>query len=188
TAGGTTGLVETPATRKRSGGHTMSQPDDVLDRIDATLNGRCACGCGRKLDPAGPSAWFAGERCQRRWERDQAHTGHNVRIPKPTRTPVIEDRERIAAALLWRRCCLCCWHLDAPVSERYAERMSTVGDGLRLDLPCSRCGIPYRDPTLICRVKPSTTPGWWQVSLMADSDGRLFKVSRVLSPGDLLED
>lgn len=32
-----------------------------------------ACGCGELLDPDGPSAWFAGEECQRRWHGRQAH-------------------------------------------------------------------------------------------------------------------
>jgi hypothetical protein len=41
---------------------------DALARIDAALEGRCACGCGAVLDPSGPSAWFASEACQRRWQ------------------------------------------------------------------------------------------------------------------------
>jgi hypothetical protein len=42
---------------------------DILDRIDTAIEGRCACGCGTQLDPNGPSAWFATESCQRRWNR-----------------------------------------------------------------------------------------------------------------------
>lgn len=45
---------------------------DALTAIDATLEQRCACGCGTELDPAGPSAWFAHERCQSRWRRQAA--------------------------------------------------------------------------------------------------------------------
>lgn len=37
---------------------------DLLDRIDATVDGLCACGCGQPLDPSGPSAWFTSEACQ----------------------------------------------------------------------------------------------------------------------------
>lgn len=42
----------------------------VLDAIDAAVGGLCVCGCGRKLDPNGPSAWFVEEWCQRAWQAD----------------------------------------------------------------------------------------------------------------------
>jgi hypothetical protein len=41
---------------------------DILERIDSAVDGRCACGCGRPLDPAGPSGWWATEECQYRWQ------------------------------------------------------------------------------------------------------------------------
>lgn len=44
---------------------------DILDRIDATIEQRCACGCGAALRPDGPSAYFARESCQDRWRLDQ---------------------------------------------------------------------------------------------------------------------
>jgi len=40
---------------------------DILGTIDATLDGRCACGCGSRLDPQGASMWFASEGCQERY-------------------------------------------------------------------------------------------------------------------------
>jgi hypothetical protein len=35
--------------------------NDILAAIDATLDGRCACGCGIPLDPHGPSGWYLNE-------------------------------------------------------------------------------------------------------------------------------
>lgn len=52
----------TPATRATP---------DALAAIDATVDGLCACGCGRRLDPAGPSGWFADAGCQ--WRYLQRH-------------------------------------------------------------------------------------------------------------------
>jgi hypothetical protein len=40
---------------------------DILERIDAAVAELCACGCGRTLDPDGPSAYYATPECQRRW-------------------------------------------------------------------------------------------------------------------------
>jgi hypothetical protein len=45
---------------------------DLLDRIDAATEGRCACGCGRLLPADGPSAYWAGPDCQRRWNEARA--------------------------------------------------------------------------------------------------------------------
>lgn len=39
----------------------------ALEAIDATVDGRCACGCGAVLDPGAPSAWFASPVCQQRF-------------------------------------------------------------------------------------------------------------------------
>lgn len=39
---------------------------DMLDAIDAAVDGLCACGCQRPLDPDGPSAWYYNEGCQRK--------------------------------------------------------------------------------------------------------------------------
>lgn len=51
---------------------------DVLDSIDATLSERCACGCDRPLDPAGPSAWFATADCQWTWQNAAATHPNDV--------------------------------------------------------------------------------------------------------------
>lgn len=45
---------------------------DVFATIDATLDGRCACGCGTVLVTDGPSVWFAGPAHQRRFEEAHA--------------------------------------------------------------------------------------------------------------------
>lgn len=45
---------------------------DVLDTIDATLTGLCACGCREPLAPDGPSAYFADDACQWRWNNRRA--------------------------------------------------------------------------------------------------------------------
>lgn len=46
----------------------VSTDNQALAKIDAAIEGRCACGCGVMLDPTGPSAWFASEVCQWRWQ------------------------------------------------------------------------------------------------------------------------
>jgi hypothetical protein len=47
----------------------LEAPDgDVVAVIDAAVDGTCACGCGTALCPSGPSAWFASETCQWRWQ------------------------------------------------------------------------------------------------------------------------
>lgn len=54
---------------------------DILARIDAALDRCCACGCGRVLDPDGPSAWFAGEKCQQQWTAAQVGTEPDKLVP-----------------------------------------------------------------------------------------------------------
>jgi hypothetical protein len=49
--------------------------DDILARIDATVDQRCACGCGVLLSPTSPSGWYASERCQQRWTEQHADVG-----------------------------------------------------------------------------------------------------------------
>lgn len=46
--------------------------DAVLGAIDATMDGKCACGCGRPLTAAGPSGWFASSSCQTRYQARDA--------------------------------------------------------------------------------------------------------------------
>lgn len=45
---------------------------DILDLIDNATEHRCACGCNTQLAPDGPSAWFASQECQRRWNESHA--------------------------------------------------------------------------------------------------------------------
>jgi hypothetical protein len=51
---------------------------DILTAIDAATESLCACGCGQQLDPDGPSAWFAGQDCQRRWGDAQSTKPHEI--------------------------------------------------------------------------------------------------------------
>jgi hypothetical protein len=41
--------------------------EQVLERIDAAVEGVCACGCRRPITDGSPSAWFASEECADRW-------------------------------------------------------------------------------------------------------------------------
>jgi hypothetical protein len=52
--------------------------DDILDRIDAAIEERCACGCSRPLHPNGPSGFFASQDCQARWHARLASDPHDV--------------------------------------------------------------------------------------------------------------
>lgn len=47
---------------------------DILAAIDAAVDERCACGCGRKLQSNGASAYWATEACQIQWQRRNADT------------------------------------------------------------------------------------------------------------------
>jgi len=72
---------------------------DVLDTIDSTLEGRCACGCDQKLDPDGASSWFAGQDCQMRYLQAQAIRPHEiVAPPRPAlvQLPLLSGRIRNA--------------------------------------------------------------------------------------------
>jgi hypothetical protein len=51
---------------------------DILDLIDNATQSLCACGCGSKLPADGPSAWFAAQECQRRWNEARAIDPHDV--------------------------------------------------------------------------------------------------------------
>lgn len=44
---------------------------NITDQITAAIEGRCACGCGAEITDASPSAYYATERCQARWQRQQ---------------------------------------------------------------------------------------------------------------------
>lgn len=45
---------------------------NILEQIDATITELCACGCGKKLEAGGPSAWFATQDCQAIWAAARA--------------------------------------------------------------------------------------------------------------------
>lgn len=51
---------------------------DILSRIDAAVESRCACGCGTQLDPAGASMWFATPDCQWRFQQQHADNPGDV--------------------------------------------------------------------------------------------------------------
>lgn len=42
---------------------------NFLDRLDAAVEQRCACGCGAPIGDLSPSAYFATEACAARWHR-----------------------------------------------------------------------------------------------------------------------
>lgn len=44
---------------------------DIVDQIDAAIEGRCACGCGAAITDSSPSAYFAREHCHARWMAKQ---------------------------------------------------------------------------------------------------------------------
>lgn len=79
---------------------------DILDLIDNATEQRCACGCGTRLDPDGPSAWFASEWCQKRWNEARAgldDAGTRVRLTTPFEIPEHLLNDRIAAEDEWVR-------------------------------------------------------------------------------------
>ena len=115
-------------------------PDAILTRIDATVEGRCACGCGTRLDPDGPSAWFAGERCQRRYQQAQATNPGDV-LDRPE-TGLAHDLLHVLL-VVW--CPACRRGTDLPAGDR------TV-------YPC--CGTPLPDLTGTVE-RAEGSDGWW---------------------------
>ncbi len=71
-------------------------PPDILERIDAATDGLCACGCQAKLDPQGPSAYWATERCQMAW---QAGEDPHLQAAR-ARTAARIARQRVARAAI----------------------------------------------------------------------------------------
>jgi hypothetical protein len=99
---------------------------DVVTRIDAAVEGRCACGCGAVLDRDGPSAWFASEACQWRWQG--AGRGQPPML-------VVIDPEAARAAL--QRANEALTHLLGglvPVFEAMGQQLAAVADQIRLML------------------------------------------------------
>lgn len=72
--------------------------DDILTRIDATTEERCACGCGVPLNPDGPSAWFATAACQQRWQGAQATDPQDV-YSRPDAAQVYVGRDGMRVPL-----------------------------------------------------------------------------------------
>jgi hypothetical protein len=79
----------------------------VLDRIDATIEEMCACGCGRPLRADGPSAYWASDECHRNWQgrratepaevyqRLDAHLGHIPAVDEPDGLPLPSRMEAL---------------------------------------------------------------------------------------------
>lgn len=65
----------------------------LVDRIDSTVDGVCACGCGLELPEDGSSGWWFSEACQRRWQADQVDPGGRV-----ARAERLEQAARIGSA------------------------------------------------------------------------------------------
>lgn len=86
-------LRATPGTRSTPG---------VLEDLDRTIDGLCACGCGEVLDESGPSGWFASVDCQERFQRRGADvppedevaalTRMVAALLEPDQTPVVPLR------------------------------------------------------------------------------------------------
>jgi hypothetical protein len=64
----------------------------VLADIEATVDGRCACGCGTRLGPRSNSAWFASHDCQARWNARNAGIDQNSLNRLLTRVRDLQQR------------------------------------------------------------------------------------------------
>lgn len=60
---------------------------DIVEQIDAALDGRCACGCGAKITDRSPSAYFAREHCHARWMAQQRGLPAPVDPDQPPASP-----------------------------------------------------------------------------------------------------
>jgi hypothetical protein len=106
TAVGFDGTHVDPATTAATAGHghvafiddppAAAERGDILAAIDAAVDQLCACGCGRRLDPDGPSGYFASQACQRGWHSAQATDAQAVyRRPDAADVYVGADEQQV---------------------------------------------------------------------------------------------
>lgn len=81
---------------------------DILNAIDAAVESRCACSCGRALDPNGASMWFATPECQWRYQQQHANNPHGYGKPtvctpprslEPEERPICDEVRQLAATV-----------------------------------------------------------------------------------------
>lgn len=142
---------------------------DVVARMDAAIDHRCACGCGLALAPDGPSGYFASPECQQLWASTTQATDPADVYERPD-----ADYYPIPAVEAGRD-----WHAET-VEERLRllrgmveERRRAAGEGPGEPPPGGGCGRQYmavwsEAPTRI----PSTPPGaGWRIVVEWDEDG-----------------
>jgi len=70
----------------------------VLGAIDATVDGRCACGCGMLLRASSPSGWFATDECQRLYHARTATRPLEV-WSRPDAAVVLPEQDHVPVPL-----------------------------------------------------------------------------------------
>jgi hypothetical protein len=131
----------------------MADISHTLAAIDSAINDRCGCGCGRRLDPDGPSPHFATPECQRGWHEDRTHNPHEVYrradpiITAPARTA---HRPPSPAAIRW----LALWGFEREAVEAVEGWPAGGAEAWFYDLlayrrRCEQCGT---------RAQPNSSP------------------------------
>ncbi len=81
---------------------------DFLARLDAAVDQRCACGCGRPITDSSPSAYYASEDCATDWHYQRRRPYALVRIDgealadllRQIWEPIAREIHRLVDALL----------------------------------------------------------------------------------------
>lgn len=157
---------------------------DMLARLDSAVDELCACGCGRKLDPNGPSAWYASQDCQ--WsamQRNATDPGEVYERPDPALDSLAAESEVERFRSSWDALAL------MPFTSLAAESRPTVR---RLPIPeprgewdpadharvlydhewrnVSSCPLPWRRHCRSCGDMVAVRESWrWSVNIAADT-------------------
>lgn len=148
---------------------------DILDQITAAVDGRCACGCGAAVTDDSPSAWFAGEKCQIRWQRQQRGEPEPVDpddmpvIPAPAApTTALQQLHQAgwraaagAAPVLWLRTCRDCGRHATPVDGQQIPAQTFDPATDTYPLP----PVPEPEPCNICPHCHAVHPGPYMYAL-----------------------
>ncbi|MBM0257365.1 hypothetical protein [Micromonospora sp. 4G55] len=157
---------------------------DIVDQIDAAIDGRCACGCGARITHRSPSAYYATERCQDRWISQQRGDPTPTPPPYPgTQPPAAGQPEdhgqqpleilfrqgyRLAtydSAVPWMRRCHHCGHIDTPDRGRRRATVPTI-DPVR---GAPDFTVPPDEPVNLCPNCATPTPGPYLIALWRES-------------------
>jgi hypothetical protein len=96
----------------------------VLADIEATVDGRCACGCGVQLGPNSNSMWFADNECQELWHARR--TSNQFVSPRTRYTDLRLRTSRAWARLGRNRAVITAWLAANNIDPAIAPTDNTI--------------------------------------------------------------